>query len=305
MKNRHGIANAYVAKAVYSIPTTRMLIDRLKSDCVLRRICGFERLCDIPSESTFSRAMAEFSETELSKQVHEDFINRYHSERLIGHISRDASKIESREKAIKKRIMTKASRKRGRPKKGELVAEKPQKRLERQRKQGLNEMIAELPTECDMGCKSTSKGYAHTWIGYKLHADVSDGGVAISVLLSSASLHDSQAAIPLATMTSQRVTNLYDLMDAAYDCPAIRDHSRSLGHVDIIDHNKRRGTKMKFAPAEAVRYRERSTSERYFGRLKDDLGARFVRVRGHKKVLTHLMFAVIALNVQQTLRMIC
>jgi hypothetical protein len=33
-------------------------------------------------------------------------------------------------------------------------------------------------------------------------------------VLTSASLHDSQAAIPLATMTASRVINLYDLMDA-------------------------------------------------------------------------------------------
>jgi len=30
-------------------------------------------------------------------------------------------------------------------------------------------------------------------------------------------LHDSQVAIPLATLTAGRVTSLYDLMDSAYD----------------------------------------------------------------------------------------
>ena len=34
----------------------------------------------------------------------------------------------------------------------------------------------------------------------------------------------------------KRVTNLYDLMDAAYDA-AGRAHSESLGHVPIIDQN--------------------------------------------------------------------
>ena len=41
-------------------------------------------------------------------------------------------------------------------------------------------------------------------------------------LLTSASLHDSQAAIPLATLSAERTTNLYDLMDAAYDAEPIR-----------------------------------------------------------------------------------
>ena len=50
-------------------------------------------------------------------------------------------------------------------------------------------------------------------------------------------------APPLATMTARRVTNLYDLMDSAFDVPEIKDHSRSLGHVPIIDHKTRRGEK--------------------------------------------------------------
>ena len=59
----------------------------------------------------------------------------------------------------------------------------------------------------------------------------------ISCILTSSSLHDSQVAIPLATMTNERVTSLYDLMDSAYDAPEIKEHSRSFGHVPIIAVN--------------------------------------------------------------------
>jgi hypothetical protein len=52
--------------------------------------------------------------------------------------------------------------------------------------------------------------------------------------LTSANLHDSQAAVPLMTITSQRVTYLYDLM-AAYDAHAIREHAVGLGHKPIMD----------------------------------------------------------------------
>ena len=45
--------------------------------------------------------------------------------------------------------------------------------------------------------------------------DVADGQIPISCLLTSASLHDSQVAIPLASLSAERSTNLYDLMDAA------------------------------------------------------------------------------------------
>ena len=69
---------------------------------------------------------------------------------------------------------------------------------------------------------------------------MADGQIPISCLLTSASLHDSQAAIPLATLSAERTTNLYDLMDAAYDAKQIRQHSRSLGHVPLIDTNPRR-----------------------------------------------------------------
>jgi hypothetical protein len=38
----------------------------------------------------------------------------------------------------------------------------------------------------------------------------------IAARLSSASMHDSRAAIPLSLISAQRVTNFYDVMDAAY-----------------------------------------------------------------------------------------
>ena len=119
-------------------------------------------------------------------------------------------------------------------------------------------------------------------------------------------------------MTAARVSNLYDLMDAAYDAAEIRAHSESLGHVPIIDVNPRRDADRKrelkreaqarrtagHVDAKEVRYRERSTVERVNGRLKDEFGARQVRVRGHRKVLCHLMFGVLALTVDQLLRFV-
>jgi hypothetical protein len=63
--------------------------------------------------------------------------------------------------------------------------------------------------------------------------DVNDCGLPLSAVLPSASVHDSQVAIPLMKLTSGKVTYLYDLMDAAYDAAQIWDHSRDLGHVPI------------------------------------------------------------------------
>lgn len=163
-------------------------------------------------------------------------------------------------------------------------------------------MLTDLPTCCDVGTKRNSNGYKTSWIGYKLHLDVGDGMVPISAIVTSASVHDSQVAIPLATLSAQRVTNLYDLMDAGYCSPILREHSRQLGHVPLIDHNPRRGEKIEFAPHEAQRYKERSAVERVNGRLKDSFGVHRINVRGHEKVLSHLMFAVLALTADQLLR---
>ena len=76
-------------------------------------------------------------------------------------------------------------------------------------------MLADLPTACSTGIKRNAKGHNVSWIGYKLHIDTADGDIPISCLLTSASVHDSQAAIPLASISAGRVTNLYDLMDSA------------------------------------------------------------------------------------------
>ena len=92
---------------------------------------------------------------------------------------------------------------------------------------------------------ATPRDIRYSWIGYKLHIDAADGGIPLSCILTSASVNDCQVAIPLATMTAARVTNLYDLMDAAYDAAEIRAHSESLGHVPIIDVNPRNSAALK------------------------------------------------------------
>ena len=106
-------------------------------------------------------------------------------------------------------------------------------------------------------------------------------------------------------------------MDSAYDVEEIHQHSRSLGHVPLIDKNPRGDKKMKeemeaeakarktlkWEPSESIRYNERSTVERGNSRLKLGLGALTVRVRGHNKVFCHLMFGVLTLAAEQLLRL--
>jgi hypothetical protein len=319
--HERAIARAFVAKAVYNLSDTRQLLDRLANDVSLRRICGWSRRSDIPHESQFSRAFASFAASELPQRLHAALIEATQKERLVGHISRDSTEIEAREKPVPTPVAAapvKDIRKRGRPKKGEELPPPEPTRLERQAKMTLTEMIDDLPKDCNVGTKKNSKGYKESWVGYKFHIDAADGQIPISCILTSASLHDSQAAIPLARMTAQRVTNLYDLSDSAYDAPLIHEQIRGLGHIPIIDINPRRDAALKaelqaeaqrqkllnFTYAEDVRYHERTTVERVNARLKDEFCGRTVRVRGHAKVMCHLMFGIVALAADQILRLI-
>jgi hypothetical protein len=312
-QDRTAIARALVAKMVYNLPTTRALLDRLATDTALRRICGWERHNDVSDEWTFSRALTEFSASQLPERVHTALIKARYANELVGPLSRDATAIEARERPLKKAPIKKAAAKRGRPKQGEERV-KPLTRIEKQASgMGLVEMLNELPKACDVGTKKNSKGYQVSWTGYQLHLDVADGGIPISVILTSASTHDSQVAMPLAKMSSERVINLYDVMDSAYDAPQIHDLSRQLGHIPLIDVNPRRNQALKeeiaaenkrcqlvgHKAAEAIRYNERSTVERVNARLKDEFGGRVVRVRGHAKVMCHLMFGILALTANQ------
>ena len=325
-KTRCAIARSFVAKMVYNMNTTRGLRERLRSDMNLRRICGWESNSSLPSEATFSRAFAEFAEMELPQRVHKALVKKAfgETETIVLHNSRDSTAIEARQKPeIKHKTLEaqsekKPARKKGRPKKGEKVPPKEPTRIERQKTMSLEEMLGDLPKQCDIGTKTNSKGHPVHWIGFKLHLDTVDGCIPVSAILTSASVHDSQVAIPLATITASRIVNLYDLMDTAYDVPGILDHSRSLGHVPLVDKHPRKdkalaqelkaeGERQKLIHMESpekVRYRERTTAERANARLKDEFGGRMVRVRGHVKVMCHLMFGILALTADQLMQMI-
>ena len=338
LKDRASIARAFVARSFFGLATVRALIDRLEADARLRRLCGWTHAREVPSESTFSRAFREFAVMRLAERAHAAMIGRTlgsrsvhegHDEpgpdRVIGHVSRDSTAISARETPARKERPPKAKgkpaeakRKRGRPRKGEERPPKPETRLRRQLGMTLPEMLEDLPKDCDWSCKRNSAGKTESWKGYKSHIDTCDGGVPVSFILTSASVHDSQAAIPLAEMTAGRITHLYELMDSAYDAPEIRKRIEDLGRKHIIDTNPRRDSGLKQAirdeararrllnltAAEDVRYRERSAAERANARLKDEFGGRSIWVRGHEKVGCHLGFGLLVLAADQLLRLL-
>lgn len=289
--------------------STVALLDNLKSRPVLRRICGWDSYNAIPSESTLSRAFAEFAISELPQRAHETLAKLVARDQIIGHVSLDSTMIPVREAALDKPAKEeapKAPKKRGRPRRGEVRQPPEPTVMEAQRADFSStdkeewealakSQINKLPARCDWGCKKNSSGRQEWTKGYKLHLSVSDGQIPLVAQLTAASVHDSQMAIPVMALCSRRATSFYDLQDAAYDAAAIRGFSEDLGHVPIIDRNPRNGEVIPMEPARKQRYKIRSSVERVNGRLK---------VVGPVKVFAHLMFGVLALAADQLIRLI-
>lgn len=343
-KDRQSIARAFLAKSVYGFLHTRQLLEVLANDATLRRLCGWNHASQIPHESTFSRAFAEFANSQLATAAHEALIRSTLSNQLIGHICRDSSAIHSRERfpthpapaqapTPKKKKAPKKNNKKDAKAKPQQK-EKKQKakntkrflqetdaqraaretRIEKQlRAKSVAEMLKDIPTACDLGGKAGNNGHTKWWRGYKLHLDVADGNIPISALITAASVHDSQVAIPLIHMTSARVSYLYDVMDSAYDAKAIRTASQENKHQPIIQPKTwpkpktelpcRIKLQPEMDPAHQERYKIRTTVERSFSRLKDEFLSSQIRVRGPKKVMAQMMFGVLALTVAQLLRL--
>ena len=89
-----------------------------------------------------------------------------------------------------------------------------------------------------------------------------------------------------------------------YCSAELRAHCKDLGHIPLIDHDPRGGEKLEFDPAQAVRYHERTVAERMNARLKDEFGGNHVWVKGNTKVMSHLMFGLLALSVDQLMRLL-
>ena len=316
-KQRIALARSFVAKITLKLLYTAQLRDYLLSDKQLRRICGWDNLRAIPSESTFSRAFEEFSESHLPEVVHQRVIKELYEGSYIGHLTRDSVPVEAREKAAKKpKKPKKEPRKSGRPKKGEIREPKEPTRIEKQFSgiMTLEEMIRDLPKQCDIGTKKSPKGFALTWKGYKLHTAIDDHCIPVAAILSSASMHDSQAAIPLGIKADCVAKNFYDLMDAAYDTEEIHLHSRSLGHVPIIGQRgvrvkpeevhaeEKARTVLRWEPAEDIRYKKRAPAERFNALLKENYMGTSVRYREYSKVACHVMFSVLVLAADLLLR---
>lgn len=313
-QSRLFMARAFVAKALLNIPTTKELIRQLGSSINLRRLCGWEDgPRSVPDKSIFSRAFAGFASMGLGQRVHEALISERLGSEVIEHAATDGTAIEARERAAKATQeatpeQAKAPRrKRGRPRKGEVVPPPEPTRLQRHLGGSLEDNLKTMPpVQCDWGCKTSSQGNTDYWRGCKLHIITAEGDIPLSAYLSSASMHDSQAAVILEQSAAARTkAMLYQIKDSACDAQAIREHSQKIGSVPIIEKRDYRAENaVPMEPDRARRYQARSSAERVNSDLKDNQGGRTLRVRGAAKAGLHLFFGLIVMSAEALLRMV-
>jgi hypothetical protein len=330
----------------------------LQVDGALRRICGWEapsppprsaqrsttRAGDavqarrtgkrrharraVPSLSTFSRAFAQFAQAGVLDRVHAQRVQEYLGDQLWEHGAYDGTAIHAWERPTPPPTSPEtpgapgAKKPKGRPKKGEVRPAPPPTRLQQQRRTAdLDAVLAALPTACDKSGKKNSKGDTEWWTGYKMHLLTVDGDIPVAALTTSASMHDSGAAIPLMRLAAQRgLTVCYGLFDAAYDAEEIRAEAAAQGQVPIIAPNIRRAAqkadrerlaRLDFSrldveralvePDRRRRFTARTAAERVNARLKEATGLREVRLRGHPKVHAVLMCRVLVIFAQALL----
>ena len=110
MKDREKMLRAFFLKAVYDFPTKKGLIENLKTNPSLRRLCGWEYRGEVPSEATFSRAFGIFAREKVCNAIHAAVVRENYTDKLVGHASLDSTAIIGREKACRKTSRSSSSR---------------------------------------------------------------------------------------------------------------------------------------------------------------------------------------------------
>ncbi len=213
--SRLKIFKAFLLKAVLNVKDTKELVRMLRAEPLSRRLCGWDSPGLVPSETRFCCVFGEFAERGFTDEWFAEMIVKHHGDIPAETVSYDSAPVEVRTRTAEANM-------------------------------------AELPVECEWGCKRDSQGKRMQWKGGKIHAAVTRDGVPIAVKYTSASLHDSQVMVPLARQASERVPHLFDLADAAYDAEPIRAACAELGTVAVIDANPRRSAEAQQVPGRTV-----------------------------------------------------
>jgi transposase len=256
--NYSAMIYALIARIVERIPTIKDLVKRLRHDFIFHIECGFSFSDRIPSEASFSRLTKKISESRVLENVQETLFLQAIQEGFICDdvVAIDATHFESRDQAAPQEKKPKTeSKKRGRKSKEEQEAFQAEKQAQESQKNIYEKTISDqlnvdletlrttIPIQSNWGIKKNSDGKNTFWFGFKAHLAVGlKSQYILQSLMSSASLHDSKAAIPLLKGIQERLSSLiirYGTLDAGYDYEAIYTHLHQMKVKAIIAYNKR------------------------------------------------------------------
>jgi len=262
--NYQAMIYSLIARIIERIPTIKDLLKRLREDILFRLDCGFSLAEKIPSASSYSRLIEKLSQGDALEQMQEQVIQQAMTEGFITDdtIAIDATHIEARDQAPAKQEQDEKPepKKRGRKSKAEREAWLKQKQEEDLQKPIYEKEIAaqlhesymtlkkEIPQTPQWGVKKSSEGKHVFWYGYKGHLAVgTKSQYVLGALLSSGSLNDGKAAIPLMKGMKAKFKHFsfkYATMDAGYDYEPIYKQIRSSGAHAVIAYNRRREPEM-------------------------------------------------------------
>ncbi|MBP2243378.1 transposase [Cytobacillus eiseniae] len=260
---------ALVARIVERIPTIKDLVKRLRNDFMFHLDCGFLFSDRIPSEASFSRFTQKLSESNALENVQETLLLQAIQEGFIHDdvVSIDATHFESRDRATPQEKKPKPEpKKRGRKSKVEQEAFQKEKQERENQKTIYEKTIVDQLAASLETLRTDVPIQPHLAVGSKSQ-------YILQSLMSSASLNDGKAAIPLLKGIQGRLSSLnirYGTLDAGYDYEAIYKQLHNMKAKAIIAYNKRNegealGFDEHFAPT-CVRehsYRYDSFDEKY------------------------------------------
>lgn len=255
--NYGAMIQSLVIRIIERIPTVKDLIKRLKNDLIFRLDCGFLLSNSVPSESSYSRMVDVISQSEIFDKMQDDLIQTAFTEGFLDddHLSFDATHFEARDASKPSEKKEKIPKKRGRKSKEERaawLAEQAEieanlttyeKKLEAQLTIPTTTLWQDIPIEPKWGVKKNSNGKNTFWFGFKGHLAVSTKSqYIVARLMSSGSLSDSKAAIPLLKKVAEVVPNQFTttIFDAGYDYEAIYQQILNQDMKVVIPYVKRR-----------------------------------------------------------------
>ncbi|NMA74352.1 MAG: transposase [Bacteroidales bacterium] len=210
------LLSVLLAMQTEQIVTLKALVQKLKTEPMFKRNCGFDYLDNTPSEATLNRFITQLSNTNILERTYRRMIHKAKALGLIDgtNVAIDASKITAYEHAVPKKYIP-----------------------------------ADDPHFPNWGGKLDTNGNFIKWFGWKMHALVDTiSGIPLSYIITPANIADVDMAEPLIKKLMEDYDNSfapkYYIMDAGYDKPDLYRSIHATYHAQAIIPINWRNTKV-------------------------------------------------------------